>query len=76
MGTFVGHDHVNDYLVDYHGIALTYGCFSGSENTYVRHRNGARVIILHEGKKEFDTYIVEEGNNKINQVKYPFAGKK
>ena len=40
MGTFVGHDHVNDYIFNHHGIALTYGRFSGSKNTYGDMKNG------------------------------------
>ncbi len=35
MGTFAGHDHVNNYIVNYFGIALAYGQFSGWRTTYV-----------------------------------------
>ena len=76
MGTFVGHDHVNDYLVDYNGIALTYGCFSGSENTYLRTKHGARIIELKEGKREFKTYIREFDGAILYPITYPFPGKK
>ncbi len=72
LGMFVGHDHVNDYLVDYNGIALTYGCFSGSENTYLRIKNGARVIELKEGKKEFKTYLREFDGVILYPLTYPF----
>lgn len=72
IGTFVGHDHVNDYLVDYYGIGLAYGCFSGSENTYVRDKNGARIIELKEGKKGFHTYIREYDGNILNRTDFPF----
>lgn len=72
LGTFVGHDHVNDYLVNYYGIALTYGCFSGSSNTYRRHVNGARVITLFEGERKFETYIRENGGQHVLPVKFPF----
>ena len=57
MGTFVGHDHVNDYIVNYHGIALAYGHFSGWKTTYTPEINGARVVVLKEGKREFDTWL-------------------
>ena len=57
MGIFVGHDHVNDYLVSYHDIALTYGCFSGWKTTYTPQMNGARVVVLTEGKRQFDTWL-------------------
>lgn len=72
LGMFVGHDHVNDYLVDYNGIALAYGCFSGSENTYLRSKNGARVIELKEGKKEFKTYLREFDGTILYSLTYPF----
>lgn len=72
LGTFVGHDHVNDYIVNYFGIGLAYGCFSGSANTYQRSKNGARIIILKEGKREFDTYIREYDGNIVYSTKFPF----
>lgn len=76
LGMFVGHDHVNDYLVDYRDIALVYGCWSGSENTYQRSKNGARIIELTEGKRQFSTYIREFDGQKIYQVTFPFPKKK
>lgn len=75
VGTFVGHDHVNDYLVDYYGIGLVYGCFSGSENTYIRDQNGARIIQIKEGKKGFHTYIRESDGNILYRTDYPFEKK-
>lgn len=72
LGTFVGHDHVNDYLVDYYGVGLTYGCFSGSSNTYQRGKNGARVIELTEGERKFDTYIREYDGQEIDKTSFPF----
>ncbi len=35
MGTFVGHDHVNDFVGDLYGIRLCYGRATGF-NTYGR----------------------------------------
>lgn len=75
FGTFVGHEHVNDYLVDYYGIGLAYGCFTGSENTYLRHKNGARIIELTEGSKKFHTYIRESDGLILYKTDYPFAKK-
>lgn len=72
IGTFVGHEHVNDYIVDYYGIGLAYGCFSGSENTYLRDKNGARIILLKEGKKGFHTYIREYDGNILYRTDFPF----
>ena len=57
MATFVGHDHVNDYIVKYHDIALAYGCFSGWRTTYTPPINGARVVLLKEGERAFTTWI-------------------
>ena len=57
MATFVGHDHVNNYIVNHHDIALAYGCFSGWKTTYTPESNGARVVLLRENKREFDTWI-------------------
>jgi hypothetical protein len=59
MGTFVGHDHDNDYSGIVHGIRLCYGRVTGY-NCYGKLQRGARVIRLYEGKREFDTWIVQE----------------
>ncbi|WP_136605718.1 metallophosphoesterase family protein [Paenibacillus dokdonensis] len=58
MGTFAGHDHDNDYTGEVHGIRLCYGRVTGY-NTYGKLQRGARVIRLHEGKRGFETWIVE-----------------
>jgi 3',5'-cyclic AMP phosphodiesterase CpdA len=71
MGTFVGHDHVNDYIFNYYGIGLTYGRFSGSKNTYGDLKNGVRLIELTEGEHSFDTWIRLDDEIVINQVKFP-----
>lgn len=71
MGTFVGHDHINDYIFNLYGIALTYGRFSGSKNTYTELKNGVRVIELTEGTRGFDTWIRLDDATVISNVKYP-----
>lgn len=58
MGFFVGHDHSNDYVGMHKGLMLAYGRQSGvalneDENTPM----GARIIEIHEGKREFETWI-------------------
>lgn len=58
MGAFVGHDHDNDYCGTLHGIRLCYGRVTGY-NCYGKLQRGARVISLQEGKREFDSWIVE-----------------
>ena len=51
MGVFAGHDHVNDYVCSWKGVALAYGRFSGGHTEYhdIPGDNGARVIVLTEG---------------------------
>ena len=71
MGVFTGHDHVNDYIVDYYDIALAYGRFSGWKTTYVPEINGARVIVLKEGEREFDTWIHLLNGTIKHNVSYP-----
>ncbi len=73
MGTFVGHDHVNDYIVDYLGIALAYGHFSGWKTTYTPEINGARVVVLKEGKREFDTWLHALDGTTRDKISYPSA---
>ena len=59
MATFVGHDHVNDYLAAWKGLLLGYGRFTGGKTVYhdVPGGNGARVIELKEGSRSFRTWI-------------------
>lgn len=78
MGTFVGHDHVNDYSVNWKGILLCYGRFTGSKTTYhdIPEGNGARVIELTEGERGFKTWVRLKGGKIINNVNYPFDFKK
>lgn len=71
MATFTGHDHVNNYIVDYHGIALAYGAFSGWKTTYTPEINGARVILLKKGSREFDTWLHMLDGNILYRVTYP-----
>jgi len=54
MGTFVGHDHVNNYVGIYKGIALAYGQSTGGYGDLAK---GSRIIELQEGKHGFDTWI-------------------
>ena len=58
IGTFVGHEHVNDFWGDLHGIRLCYGRATGY-NTYGRDGfpRGARVIELQEGTRQFETWL-------------------
>lgn len=72
MGTFVGHDHDNDYIGKWYDIALAYGRYSGGNTVYNNlGKNGCRVIELTEGKREFTTYIRLLGGEIIQKVEYP-----
>lgn len=73
MGVFVGHDHVNDYAVNWRGILMAYGRYTGGSNVYcnIPGGNGARIIELSEGSHEFKTWIRIGGGRTINHLNYP-----
>lgn len=73
MATFVGHDHINDYAVNWKNILLCYGRFTGGDTVYcnIPQGNGARVIELTEGQRSFKTWIRLRTGNVINQINYP-----
>ena len=73
LGVFVGHDHVNDYAVSWKGIMLCYGRFTGGKTVYhdMPGGNGARVIELTEGVRQFRSWIRLEGGKVINEFTYP-----
>ncbi|GAA0839850.1 metallophosphoesterase family protein [Bifidobacterium pullorum subsp. gallinarum] len=68
LGTFAGHDHINDYWGELHGIRLCYGRATGY-GTYGREGmlRGARVIRLHEGQRQFDTWITLADGSQIGE---------
>ncbi len=71
MGIFCGHDHDNDYTTLYYDILLGYGRFSGGNTEYNHLPQGARVIVLHEGQRRFDTWIrTLKGERQLSTV-YP-----
>lgn len=69
-GVFCGHDHVNDYIGELHGIRLGYGRATGY-NTYGKEGfpRGARVIRLKEGHAEFDTWLLLDRGQDVAEVK-------
>lgn len=71
MATFCGHDHDNDYAVMYKDIMLAYGRYTGGNTVYNDIPNGARVIILHENERKFDTYVRLKGGEIDNRIAYP-----
>lgn len=69
MATFVGHDHINDYIAAVDGIYLAYGRGTGY-GTYGKEGfpRGARIIELIEGERQFRTWLRLEGGVKEIQI--------
>ncbi len=77
MGTFVGHDHMNDYIGTYHNIALAYGRITKVMKDPVHDpKPGGRVIVLKEGQRQFDTWIREKGGQKVLEYRWPDSFRK
>lgn len=70
MGTFAGHDHYNDYIINYYNIALAYGRASKTRNQN-RPSLGGRVIVLKEGQRKFDTWIRDLYGKKELECNWP-----
>ena len=70
IGTSVGHDHDNDFIATYKGIALCYGRFSGSNTVYNHLPQGSRIFRIHEKEKGFETWIHEAGGRIVRHVKF------
>ncbi len=68
-GVFVGHDHVNDFEGNLHGIRLCYGRASGY-NTYGKEGfpRGARLIRLREGEQTFTTWLRLDNGSVVSTV--------
>lgn len=72
MATFCGHDHDNDFAVMYHDVLLAYGRYSGGNTVYNNLKpNGARVIVLRENTRSFDTWIRLSDGFIINKIDFP-----
>ena len=73
MAISVGHDHINDYLVNWRNIILCYGRYTGGSTVYndVHGGNGARVFELTEGERAFKTWIRIKDGQIINEFDYP-----
>lgn len=70
MGTFVGHDHNNDYAGLACGICLVYRRGTGYD-TYGKLTKGGRVIKFVEGKREFSSWIRTRENKILNKITFP-----
>jgi 3',5'-cyclic AMP phosphodiesterase CpdA len=72
MGTFVGHDHINDYIGVYHNIALAYGRVTKVMKDPLNDpMAGGRIIVLKESHRQFDTWIREKGGKKVLECRWP-----
>jgi predicted MPP superfamily phosphohydrolase len=71
MGTFVGHDHVNDYIVNHYGIGLAYGRWSGGKTTYGNLQHGSRIVVLEKGKRQFKTWMRLRDGQVIDKKVFP-----
>ncbi len=69
MGTFVGHDHDNNYIGIHDGIALAFGQVTGMD-AYGTLDRGGRIISLNEGAFSFDTWL-RTGKGAANKYNYP-----
>jgi hypothetical protein len=75
IGTFVGHDHANDYCGMLHGIRLCYGrttkyvSYVGGEHQD-HFPTGARIIRLKVGERQFDTWIRQSDGTKANEPEH------
>ncbi len=71
MGTFVGHDHDNDYAATVRGICLAYGRKTGTFS-YLKHlQSGARVIELREGERCFESWIRTHDGQVLDRAVHP-----
>ncbi|KAA6344210.1 3' 5'-cyclic adenosine monophosphate phosphodiesterase CpdA [termite gut metagenome] len=59
MGTFVGHDHSNNYIGCLHDVCLAYGYCSGKQVANPIAGRGVRIIELFEGERKFNTWLLK-----------------
>ena len=69
-GVFCGHDHDNDFIAAYKGIALAYGKFSGTDCEYNDLPRGGRVIVLNRGNRYFETWLREDSGRYIRRCRF------
>ncbi|MEN8123321.1 MAG: metallophosphoesterase family protein [Bacteroidota bacterium] len=73
LGTFVGHDHDNNYAAQLYNIALCYG-YTSVGNSYNRlPMNGSRIILLEEGKRTFTTWLRRSDGRVLYKTEFPYS---
>lgn len=70
IGTSAGHDHDNDFVAVHQGIALCYGRFSGANTVYNHLPPGARVFVLRDGVRGFETWIREYTGRVVRHTRF------
>ena len=71
LGSFVGHDHNNNYVAQLYSIVLCYGYYSGGNSYGDLPLNGARIILLEEGKRTFSTWLRRRDGQILYRVELP-----
>ncbi|KAA6345291.1 3' 5'-cyclic adenosine monophosphate phosphodiesterase CpdA [termite gut metagenome] len=73
MGTFVGHDHTNNYIGCLHNICLAYGYVSGRQASkgFKEMGCGVRIIELFEGERKFNTWLLQLSETGPNDLWNP-----
>ena len=67
-----GHDHDNDYAMQWNGMFLMFGRFGGCDTVYNDLKpSGARVIELTEGEPGFRSWIRIYGKGITQDLNYP-----
>ena len=67
-----GHDHDNDYAMQWNGMFLMFGRFSGCDTVYNDLKpSGARIIELTEGESGFRSWIRVYGQGVTQDLRYP-----
>ena len=67
-----GHDHDNDYAMQWNGMFLMFGRFSGCDTVYNDLKpSGARIIELTEGESGFRSWIRVYGEGITQNLCYP-----
>lgn len=72
LGTFVGHDHNNNYVAQLYKICLCYGYFSGGNSYGDLPLNGARIISLKENTRTFTTWIRRSDGEILYKTELPY----
>lgn len=67
-GVFAGHDHNNDFVALWQGIALCYGRYSGGNTVYNDIPRGARVIRFNKNKEGFETWTRDDEGRALGHV--------